>query len=194
MFAYCRNEPIFRKDSRGTDDVCVALCDDYGNPLNDLGGTPTGNGGTYHYSVDLSIASRSSLLTGGIHNCGYSAYGYTTGPSFSSTPRTGANTQKFIPNPNGRKGGEAHQTTIANVIKKYSSPRYKVRTEAYIPTPNGIKSYRFADIEIIDQTNGQTTYINVGKQLKSGAPCAREARAIADISGAGRCIKFVAYN
>ena len=37
MFAYCRNEPVFRKDTHGTDDVCN---EDYNNdnkPQNDLG-------------------------------------------------------------------------------------------------------------------------------------------------------------
>ena len=79
MYAYCRNEPVFRKDSLGTDDVCIAHADDDSNPLNDFGGTPTGNGGMYHYSVDFSVALNSSLINGGIYNCGYSAYGYTSG-------------------------------------------------------------------------------------------------------------------
>ena len=79
MYAYCRNEPGFRKDSLGTDDVCIAHADDDCNPLNDFDGTPTGNGGMYHYSVDFSAALNSSLINGGIYNCGYSAYGYTSG-------------------------------------------------------------------------------------------------------------------
>ena len=42
MFAYCRNEPVFRKDTHGTDDVCVTNFDDDNNPLNDLGKSPSG--------------------------------------------------------------------------------------------------------------------------------------------------------
>ena len=45
-FAYCRNEPVFRKDTLGTTDVCVETADEDDNPLNDLGvANGTGNGG-----------------------------------------------------------------------------------------------------------------------------------------------------
>ena len=36
MYAYCRNEPVFKRDSLGTDDVCIAHADNDSNPLNDL--------------------------------------------------------------------------------------------------------------------------------------------------------------
>ncbi len=45
MFAYCRSEPVFRKDVHGTEDVCVTNADDDNNPLNDLGKSPSGGGG-----------------------------------------------------------------------------------------------------------------------------------------------------
>ncbi|MGN1156824.1 MAG: hypothetical protein ACI4TK_11660, partial [Agathobacter sp.] len=44
MFAYCRNKPVSRKDSLGTDDVCATNYDDDNNPLNDLAGGPSGGG------------------------------------------------------------------------------------------------------------------------------------------------------
>ena len=42
MFAYCRNNPVCRKDALGTEDVCVTNIDDDNNPLNDLGKSPSG--------------------------------------------------------------------------------------------------------------------------------------------------------
>ena len=42
VFAYCRNEPVFRKDAYGTEDVSVTNFDDDNNPLNDLGKSPSG--------------------------------------------------------------------------------------------------------------------------------------------------------
>ena len=36
MFAYCRNNPVIRKDASGMEDICVTDDDD-NNPLNDLG-------------------------------------------------------------------------------------------------------------------------------------------------------------
>ena len=44
MLAYCRNNPVKRKDVSGTEDVCVSDVNEDNNPLNDLG-NPTGSGG-----------------------------------------------------------------------------------------------------------------------------------------------------
>lgn len=44
MFAYCRNNPVNRKDAFGTADVCVEDFNQDNNPFNDLG-NPTGSGG-----------------------------------------------------------------------------------------------------------------------------------------------------
>ena len=97
MFAYCRNNPVKRKDISGTNDLCVTDDDD-DNPFNDLA-MPSGGGGSgaganaggsgYVYGVDLSVAQRSALTTGGIYNNGFSPYGYSTGPA---TPGQGSNT------------------------------------------------------------------------------------------------------
>lgn len=42
MYAYCRNEPVFRRDSLGTEDVSVDNTENDDNPLNDLGKSPSG--------------------------------------------------------------------------------------------------------------------------------------------------------
>ena len=44
MFAYCRNNPVSRKDASGTQDVCVEDFNEDDNPLNDIG-NPSGGGG-----------------------------------------------------------------------------------------------------------------------------------------------------
>ena len=45
MFAYCRNNPVIRKDVSGTEDVCATDFNEDNNPLNDLG-SPSGSGGS----------------------------------------------------------------------------------------------------------------------------------------------------
>ena len=100
MFAYCRNNPVCRKDASGTDDVRVTndtTEDD--NPLNDAGtsfrpggagggggngsGSGSGSGGgsicyspgaSYYYGADFSASTNSSLVHGGIYNNGYTFY------------------------------------------------------------------------------------------------------------------------
>ena len=45
MFAYCRNNPVYRKDIAGTWDVCTKDSTDDNNPLNDIGGVYHGGAG-----------------------------------------------------------------------------------------------------------------------------------------------------
>lgn len=102
MFAYCRNNPVKRKDALGMDDICVANADDEDNLLADLGYVPGGGGyanaynsidAGYHYGVDFSMAANSSLTTGGLYGNGYTSYGVysnPTGSSHSSAPTTSA--------------------------------------------------------------------------------------------------------
>ena len=104
MFAYCRNNPVKRKDASGTDDICVAHADDMDTPLNDLGYTPSGGYANaynsidagYHYGVDFSMASNSSLQTGGIYGNGYTAYGVYSNPTGSGYTSSFTNGVCFI--------------------------------------------------------------------------------------------------
>ena len=62
VFAYCRNEPVFRKDAYGTEDVCVTNFDDDNNPLNDLGKSPGGGSsgnGSYGGSKTSTAGTKS---------------------------------------------------------------------------------------------------------------------------------------
>ena len=111
---------------------------------------------------------------------------------------SGGNTQrgsKRGPNPNGRKGGLAHQNTVDNI--KPTNANGKMQTEYRYKTPNGTKTNRFADkVEIVD---GEVTKIyQVGKVNENGLPISREAKAIVDIINSpdynGAPIYFVPYN
>ena len=96
MFAYCRNNPVSRKDASGTADVSCYMGDD--TPWDDLVSDRLSGGGGgsyafaynpidagYRYGVDLSIAARSSFTHGGIYNNGYVAYSTHTNPAGTSS-------------------------------------------------------------------------------------------------------------
>lgn len=71
MFAYCRDNPVNRKDAQGTEDICCTTNDDDGNPLNDFGPVRGGGG---------SAGGNSSYASGN----GGSGYGGAAGTGFSS--------------------------------------------------------------------------------------------------------------
>ena len=86
MFAYCNNNPVKYKD---VDGYILTTCVDDANPTNDffddkLGGPGTGEG-HYHYKVNFSIATRSSLTKGGLYNCGVETNSYVTAPTSTNT-------------------------------------------------------------------------------------------------------------
>ncbi len=45
MFAYCNNEPVFQRDSQGTEPACVDIFDDENDLLDEKVGKPSGGGG-----------------------------------------------------------------------------------------------------------------------------------------------------
>ena len=123
MFAYCKNSPINFVDFGG--DILQSFVDD-GNDINDffddvLGGAGSGGSGSYHYKVDLSIAGRSSLQSGGLLRCGYTAYHYTT-PTYG-------------------KGGQSKN--LARVGRWMSATEYQkmVETNTVQMSPNGNTTY-----------------------------------------------------
>jgi hypothetical protein len=97
---------------------------------------------------------------------------------------------KAVPNPDGRRGGPAHQAGVAEAIadltQKYiDDPTVKVGTEVKVDTPDGEKKTRYLDVGV---TGGDPVRIvegvQVGKQTQAGIPVARERRALSDILGA----------
>ena len=95
-------------------------------------------------------------------------------------------------NPNGKKGGAAHQNTIKKETQKLESAGYKTHTENMVNTPGGYKSKRFTDI--MGKKGNKEIHIQVGKATKSGMPVARERRALEDLFNAGKDVIFVPYN
>ena len=192
MFAYCRNNPVSRKDAAGTSDLCVAALDDDGNPFDDLMGLRGGCGGAggnytgyayaynpidaaYSYHIDFSSSTYSSLSTGGIYQNGYSYV-----ESYN------------CPNPGGRKGGEAHRGMVQTIKNQLVNNGFEVIEEYRVNTPGGYKDVRYLDLYA---TNGQDAFgVQVGQMTKGGAPVARELRALGDISCANIYVVFVAYN
>jgi intein/homing endonuclease len=98
-------------------------------------------------------------------------------------------------NPNGKKGGPAHQKTIESEVARYEDLGYKVETEVRVDIDNGFKSKRFVDLVATD-ASGNSIYVQVGKVKANGFPVGREQDAIKDLFGQlGKIIlEFVPYN
>jgi len=101
-----------------------------------------------------------------------------------------------VPNPNGKKGGDAHQSTIRNI--KPTQEGGKIVTERRYDTTGGYKKYRFADAVEIDSEGKIIRIYQAGKMNKNGTPVKRERLAIEDILGSddynGVEIYFLPYN
>lgn len=103
---------------------------------------------------------------------------------------------KSVPNPNGRRGGPAHQEKVAEVIRDIEGRGLKAETEFHVNSPGGYKADRFADVAAVDPKTGEVLELHqVGKQNKNGSPVKREREAMADIESAtGIKPKFHPYN
>ena len=95
------------------------------------------------------------------------------------------------PNPNGKKGSQAHQDTIQEIGNDLKSQGYDVKYEYRVDTTGGYKNTRYVDVYA---TNGTDSIgIQVGRMTASGQPVARERRALADLIGAGINAIFMRY-
>lgn len=103
---------------------------------------------------------------------------------------------KFVPNPFGKRGGQAHQDKVAEAMEQLKSNGFEdIRTERTIYTPNGEKTKRAVDVRGINPTTGEVKYVQVGRQNKNETPVARERRALDDIEKAtGQRPIFIPYN
>ena len=207
LFVYCDNTPITRVDPSG--DYSVDIKDEDGNPLDDWlfnggeggGGYYTGPASSYYnYSVYTSTATYDSQL-GGYYSQGPTSA--MTNPSYYVVPGAVTVTDSMVveipikkntPNPWGKKGGPVHQNTINRLETEYKEKGFNVQKEVRINIPNGHKPYRYADLRVTNPATGEELYINVGKGLKSGIPCARERYALEDFEKANVKYIFVPYN
>ena len=90
--------------------------------------------------------------------------------------------EKKVPNPNGKKGGEAHQKGVDEAENNLKKEGYdNIQREVKVETPNGEKSSRYIDVRGTKTKTGETKDVQVGKQNKNGTPVARERRAMDDI-------------
>jgi hypothetical protein len=95
----------------------------------------------------------------------------------------GTPTPRWVPSPNGRTGGAAHQQTVADVRSLIESQGLEARTEVHVPTPGGAKPNRFADVGAYDR--GELVELHqVGRETRGGIPVSRERSALADITTA----------
>ena len=83
-----------------------------------------------------------------------------------------------VPNPNGKNGGEPHQSIIHSL--QPSNSNGTINYEYKYDTFGGYKNTRYADaVEVVD---GEVVCIHqVGKLNQNGTPVIRESRAIDDI-------------
>jgi len=97
MFAYCRNNPVIRKDASGMDDVRVTDANEDDNPLNDYYGKGGAAGG--NSSVDISSGGKGNVQNGS---------SYSTAVNFLKS--NGADPQKILPSYNGTPTVKTLQT------------------------------------------------------------------------------------
>ena len=134
MFAYCRNNPVSRKDASGTADVSCYMGDD--TPWDDLVSDRLSGGGGgsyafaynpidagYRYGVDLSIAARSSVVHGGIYNNGYVAYSTHINP-------VGA-VASSVSSPNGALGNRTQNTFLPDSFYSKHAPKQSTPYSSY---------------------------------------------------------------
>ena len=96
-------------------------------------------------------------------------------------------------NPNGKKGGEAHQNKINEIKKTAEDLGYTVKTEVAYNTTGGFKSKRYADL-VLSKPGAEDIVVQVGRVGKKLKPVIRERRAIRDLLTQGNKVIFSAYN
>jgi RHS repeat-associated protein len=88
-----------------------------------------------------------------------------------------------VPNPNGKKGGTAHQAKVAEVAADVKERGLKFVKEHKIKTPKGEKESRFVDVagfigdDLVEMHQ-------IGKQTMGERPVSREVKAMNDIEAA----------
>ncbi len=102
---------------------------------------------------------------------------------------------KKVPNPNGKKGGEAHQNKVNEVEKEMQGKGMETKREVEVKTPGGTKEKRYIDVEGKNPKTGETEQAQIGKENKNGTPVSRETKALDDVEKAtGVRPTFVPYN
>ena len=104
--------------------------------------------------------------------------------------------KKKVPNPNGKKGGEAHQNKTDEVEKKIIQRKLNPVREIYKRKTDKNGKSRYIDIGAEDKKTGDLVEAHqIGKQNKNGTPVKRERDAMEDIEKlSGIKVTFHPYN
>ena len=132
------------------------------------------------------------VLLGWLACCGLALAGP---PGIKAPPATKVGQSTRPTNPDGRKGGMAHQAKVKEVVADVEARGLKAEREHMVVTPAGTKPKRFVDVAGVNPATGQVEEMHqVGRQTKSGASVAREKRALDDVQKAkGTRPKFHPY-
>ncbi|TPD73746.1 RHS repeat domain-containing protein [Flavobacterium microcysteis] len=197
-YMYANNNPTIFIDPDGRCPVCVFVI--AALLISQSAEAPTGNIQRDNQSRNAT-AGNNTLISGII--LGSSGVGsiISNGSKANTIRQTieksreKTNETKKVPNPNGKKGGPAHQKKMESEEAKMKDEGFKTKREVMVNTPNGEKTKRFIDLEGINKKTGEIRQIQVGRQNKNGTPVAREKRALDDIEAeTGRRPTFVPYN
>ena len=100
---------------------------------------------------------------------------------------------KKVPNPFGRKGGEAHQKKVQEVADEVEEKELKVELERKIELDSGNK--RYIDVAGLNDEDQIVELHQIGKETKKQLPVKRERVVIEEVSKeTGIDVKFHAYN
>ncbi|WP_345139980.1 RHS repeat-associated core domain-containing protein, partial [Flavobacterium ginsengiterrae] len=191
-YSYGYNDPVRFEDPDGKCPICVFVV--AALVFSEFANAPTGNrqvdSRNYNQSKSNKTLVSEAVLAGGARTILNSAKSKAVEKVIEKS------SEKKVPNPNGKNGGEAHQKTVDKSEAKLKKEGFtETRREVKIETPKGEKSKRFVDVEGKNPKTGEVKQIQVGKQNKNGTPVARERRAIDDIHQAtGKKPEFVPYN
>jgi hypothetical protein len=97
-------------------------------------------------------------------------------------------------NPNGRKGGEAHQNLVAEVADEVENKGLFAKLEQVIDFLTGKR--RFMDVAGLEKDSKKIVELHqIGKENKNGTPVKRERDVIQEVyEETGIEVNFHAYN
>jgi RHS repeat-associated protein len=193
LYAYTQNDPLNKLDPTGLNTLVGAAA---GCAMTTLG-CPIGAvvGAVVGTVVMLTGAAVAVEVLDEVSESEPDAPGEPEAPETEEGSGAG---KKNPPNPNGSKGGEAHQGTIKERLKELKGKGHTHvaggdKKEETIRTPAGKKKSRRPDITTIDP-DGNPYRENVGRQNQNGTPVSRERKAQEDIKNeTGQCA-FTPYN
>lgn len=191
-YSYGYNDPVRFEDPDGRCPICVFVI--AALVFSEFANAPTGNrqvdSKNYNESKSNKALVSSAVLAGGAKTIINSA------TSRAIEKVTEKSSEKKVPNPNGKNGGEAHQKTIDKQEAKMKKEGFtETKREIKVDTPKGEKSKRYIDLQGKNPKTGEVKQVQVGKQNLNKTPVARERRALDDIEQAtGKRPEFVPYN